>query len=307
MIRFVATILGNELPCAQMIRWRGGKNCDMMTIGRAGIVMATSLSLLLVAGCAESDKYLTLNLGGGVTMDLVHIETDTFTMGSPTTEKGHEKWESPQHEVTLSTPFYMGVTEVTQAQWEGVMNTQPWEGQDYTKAGADYAASYISWDDATTFCTALSKKIGRTVRLPTEAEWEYACRAGTTTAYNFGDDSSKLGDYAWYNGNTWRNTWDTGEAYAPPVGVKKPNAWGLSDMHGNVCEWCSDWHADLYANVDVHNPKGPATGESRVLRGGSWISGPNGCRTASRGGAGSDDRLPYNGLRVVVEIGSGVD
>ena len=251
----------------------------------------------LLAGPAGG-KTLTLTLGDGVTMKLVRIEAGKFTMGS---ETGSD--EKPVHQVTITRPFYMGATEVTQAQWKAVMNTQPWEGQTYAKAGADNAASYISWDEATAFCTALSKKAGRTVRLPTEAEWEYACRADTTTAYCFGDDSSKLGDYAWYNENAWKKD----EKYAHPVGVKKPNAWGLYDMHGNVWEWCADWYANSYANADAHDPKGPATGTARVLRGGSWGNDPGYCRAAIRRGFAPGLRRGSLGFRVVVASASGVD
>ena len=281
-----------------------------------GIVMTSLLSLLLVTGCsgkgneptqgkgrdgtpakkAESDKPLTLDLGDGVTMKFVRIEAGKFTMGSPETEKDRSKNEGPQRQVTISSPFYMGVTEVTQSQYKAVMGTQPWEGQRYAKAGADNAASYINWDEATAFCVALSKKTGRTVRLPTEAEWEYACRAGTTTAYGFGDDASRFGDYAWYDGNAY----DKDETYAHPVGAKKPNAWGLYDMHGNVYEWCADWYADSYANADARDPKGPATGSARVLRGGSWLSIPQRCRAAYRSWGSPDGRDVLIGFRVVV-------
>ena len=290
-----------------------------------GIVMTSLLSLLLVTGCsgkgneptqgkgrdgtpakkAESDKPLTLDLGDGVTMKFVRIEAGKFTMGSPESENDRDKDEGPQRQVTMSSPFYMGVTEVTQSQYKAVMGSQPWDGQTYAKAGADNAASYINWDEATAFCAALSKKTGRTVRLPTEAEWEYACRAGTTTAYGFGDDASNLGDYAWYNGNTL----DKGEMYAHPVGRKKPNAWGLYDMHGNVWEWCGDWYADSYANADTRDPKGPTKGEARVLRGGSWGHDPQFCRAArrSRGTPGSRNYYHGGGFRVVVLSGVGVD
>ena len=256
----------------------------------------------LVAGPA-GEKTLTLTLGTGVTMRLVRIEAGKFTMGSPDSEKDRGKDERPQHQVTITKPFYMGATEVTQAQWKAVMDTQPWEGKSYAKAGAEHAASYISWDDATAYCTALSKKTGRTVRLPTEAEWEYACRAGTTTAYSFGDDASRLGDYAWYDGNAY----DKDEKYAHPVGVKKPNAWGLYDMHGNVWEWCADWYVDSYANADTRDPKGPAGGSARVLRGGSWYAFPQFCRAARRNGGSPDYRGGSGGFRVVVVSGVGVD
>jgi len=287
----------------------------MKIIRRVGIVAAISISWLPAAGCSDNktkdgnaDKHiradLTLDLGPGVTMKFVRIEAGTFTMGSPPRESDRFIDEDPQRQVTITKPFYLGATEITQAQWKAVMNTQPWKGKTYAKAGTDNAASYISWNDATAFCTTLSKKTGRAVRLPTEAEWEYACRAGTTTAYSFGDDSSKLGDYAWYDGNAHYKD----EKYAHPVGRKRPNAWGLYDMHGNVHEWCADWYySDSYANADTRDPKGPASGQARVPRGGSWNNSAGLCRAASRVGytpALCDGRL---GFRVVVEAGSGVD
>jgi len=251
------------------------------------------------AGAAVKPSALTLTLAPGMTMKLVRIEAGKFTMGS---ENGSSD-EKPVHQVTLTKPFYMGVTEVTQAQFKAVMNAQPWEGQTYAKSGAENAASCINWDEATAFCVALSKKTGRTVRLPTEAEWEYACRAGTTTAYSFGDDASKLGDYAWYSENAYKKD----EKYAHTVGAKKPNAWGLYDMHGNVWEWCSDWYADSYANADTRDPKGPASGKARVLRGGSWFGIPGYCRAARRLRFSPDNRNYRSGFRVVVVSGVGVD
>ena len=251
-----------------------------------------------------SARTLTLKLAKGMTMNLVRIPAGRFTMGSPGTEKGRKSNEGPQRRVTIGKSFYMAVTEVTQAQWTEVMGTTPWKGKQHAKAGADRAASYITWHSANAFCEALSKKTGRTVRLPTEAEWEYACRAGMTTAYSFGADAAKLDDYAWWRGNTL----DKGKPYSHPVGVKKPNAWGLHDMHGNVMEWCADWYSDSYANADTRDPKGPATGKDRVLRCGSWSNVPDMCRTARRNGVSPDPRIGYSmGLRVVVESGSRVD
>jgi len=263
--------------------------------GRAEI----SLRKITVVLCRGA----TLDLGHGLKMKLVRIEAGRFTMGSPDSEKDRRKNEGPQRQVTISKPFYMGATEVTQAQWKAVMNTQPWVGQGYAKAGANHAASYISWDDAMAFCAALSKRARCTVRLPTEAEWEYACRTGTTTVYSFGGDSSKLGDYAWYEDNAQSK----GEEYAHHVGVNKPNVWGLYDMHGNVWEWCSDWYAESYATTDTRDPKGPAAGKYRVLRGGAWVDVPQVCRTAYRYRNTPVFRGSNNGFRVVVLSGVGAD
>jgi len=194
---------------------------------------------------------LTLDLGGGVTMKMVLIRPGKFMMG-----EGTMLVFGPKHEVTISKPFYMGVTEVTQAQYQAVMGTNPSNFK-----GAANPVETVSWNDATEFCKKLSEKTRQTVRLPTEAEWEYACRAGTQTAYSFGDDPSALGDYAWWVKNSGNTT--------HPVGQKKPNSWGLYDMHGNVWEWCADWLGE-YPKGPVTDPCGPATGsDSRVRRGGA--------------------------------------
>ena len=250
---------------------------------------------------------IELDCGSGVEMKLVLIPAGEFMMGSPDSEKHRGQDEGPQRRVTISTPFHIGTTQVTQGQWRAVMDTEPWKGWLFTKAfarvGDDNAVSYISWHEAMAFCEALSKKTRKSVRLPTEAEWEYACRAGTTTRFSYGDDPDygNLGDYAWYDGNARR------EKYAHPVGLKKPNAWGLHDMHGNVWEWCSDRYADSYAGEDTRDPKGPSSGSSRVSHGGSWYSSPWYCRTARRYGHLPSYRLNYIGFRVVVASGSSVD
>jgi formylglycine-generating enzyme required for sulfatase activity len=186
----------------------------------------------------------------------------------------------------------MGVTEVTQAQYEAVMGTNPSKFK-----GATNPVDTVSWNDATEFCKKLSEKTRQAVRLPTEAEWEYACRAGTATTFSFGDADSALGDYAWYSANSGSTT--------HPVGQKKPNAWGLYDMHGNVWEWCADWYGD-YPKVAATEPQGPASGTSRVLRGGFWASAPTRCRSANRDGIAPGHRLPNCGFRVVVSVSAPV-
>jgi len=226
----------------------------------------------------EPAKDLTLDLGGAVTMKLVLIRPGKFMMGE----------EKDRHEVTLSKPFYMGVTEVTQAQYQAVMGTNPSNFK-----GETNPVETVSWNDATEFCKKLSEQTRRAVRLPTEAEWEYACRAGTATAFSFGDADSTLGDYAWYTSNSGSTT--------HPVGQKKPNAWGLYDMHGNVWEWCADWYGD-YPKGAVTDPQGPASGTARVLRGGSWGSAPATCRSAHRFYLTPAYRYYYCGFRVVVSV-----
>ncbi|MCP4379560.1 MAG: formylglycine-generating enzyme family protein [bacterium] len=254
----------------------------------------------------------TLDLGKGVTMQLVLIPPGKFLMGT-VNPRVEEKNEGPQHEVTISKPFYMGVQEVTQAQWVTLMGTEPWTKwadvphvKTFVKSHADNAASYISWNNASKFCRMLSKKTGRKVTLPTEAQWEYACRAGSKAAYCFGNNESEVGDYAWYMGNTR----DMGQEYAHAAGKKKPNAWGLHDMHGNVWEWCRDWYdSRFYAkanNVDPENTK-EAVDEVRALRGGSWECPDDWCRAAIRNSASAGYASPSMGFRVILAVGLDVD
>ena len=204
---------------------------------------------------------ITVDLPGGATMEFVWIEPGTFTMGSPESEPGRSDDEGPQHEVTISRGFWLGKYEVTQGQWESVMGTTPWSGRSYVQANAELPAVYISWEDVQELVQALNAAAGDSLyRLPTEAEWEYGCRAGTTTRWSFGDEAGELGDYAWYWGNL-------GERYAHQVGTKLRNPWGLFDMQGNVWEWCLDWWGTYPSEAQV-DPLGPSTGSRRVIRGG---------------------------------------
>ena len=198
---------------------------------------------------------------------------------------------SRTHEVTLTQPFYIGIVEVTQEQYTLVMGTNPSNFKDLTNP-----VEQVSWEDAMNFCRKLSelpyeKNAGRSYRLPTEAEWEYACRAGTTTKFTFGDDQSSLGDHAWFDMNSSNKT--------NPVGEKKPNAWGLYDMHGNVWEWCSDWYGEYPKGV-VSDPSGPQKGSLRALRGGSWNDRAGLCRSANRGGDSPDARSCPLGFRIAL-------
>ena len=235
-------------------------------------------------------KRLTLNLGKGVTMKLVLIPAGKFMMGSPKTEKDRSDNEGPQRRVTISKAFYMGVMEVTQEQYQSVVGGNPSKFK-----GPQNPADGVLWNRAMAFCTALSKKTGRAVRLPTEAEWEYACGAGTGTRFSFGNDNKDLAAHGWYGANSGGKT--------HPVGQKKPNAWGLYDMHGNVWEWCRDsYDVNAYANAKDVDPKNTTPSKNHVVRGASWHCSPEECRTASRMGGISDNRHVF-GLRVVVEVG----
>jgi formylglycine-generating enzyme required for sulfatase activity len=210
-------------------------------------------------------------------MKLTLIPAGEFQMGSPDAEQGRADDET-RHLVKITKPFYLAVHEVTQQQYEKVMGVRPWQGKGYVREGPDYPAVYVNHDDAVEFCRRLSKQEGVEYRLPTEAEWEYACRAGTTTAYSFGDDEAKLGQYAWYV----KNAWDIGEEYAHRVGQKLPNPWGLYDMHGNAHEWCQDWYGPYGSEKVVIDPVGPAQGNYRVLRGGSFNTQTSNVRSADR-------------------------
>jgi formylglycine-generating enzyme required for sulfatase activity len=167
------------------------------------------------------------------------------------------------------------------------------------KEDPNYAATYVSWNDAVAYCEKLSEREGKTYRLPTEAEWEYACRTGTQTTWSFGHDEKALGDYAWNR----ENTWDIDEKYAHQVELKKPNAFGLYDMHGNVFEWCYDYYGkDYYKESSGKDPPGPASGSSRVFRGGSWNGSSRYARSARHHGAGAHRRDNYFGFRLVREL-----
>jgi len=195
-------------------------------------------------------------------------------------------WETPAHEVTLTTPFYIGKFEVTQEQYEQVMGLN----RSYLQ-GPNMPVQGVSWHEAHEFCEKVSEKACLTVQLPTEAQWEHACRAGTTTAYYTGDAEIDLDRAAWYYANS--------NEKAHSVGQKTPNSWGVYDMHGNVWEWCQDWYGK-YAGSAVTDPTGPTTETFHVLRGGSWSSGPRNCRSAGRGGEDHRSNNDSSGFRVVV-------
>jgi formylglycine-generating enzyme required for sulfatase activity len=232
--------------------------------------------------------------------NLVWIPPGTFTMGSPTNEVDRYLDEEPQTAVTLSRGFWMEKYLVTQADYLSVVGSNP----SFFQGDTTRPVEQVSWNDATGYCallTAQEQAVGRiptnsVYRLPTEAEWEYACRAGTTTRFYYGDDLgyTNLVSYAWYlenNGNSTR-----------PVGQKLPNAWGLYDMAGNVFEWCQDWY-DLYPGGSVTDPQGPGSGFFRVNRGGCWYADAKDCRSALRGYFSPTDSNLIQGFRVLLAPG----
>jgi sulfatase modifying factor 1 len=291
---------------------------------------------------AQHAKELTLDLGNKVTMKLALIPAGKFTMGSPETEKGRDK-DEVQHEVTISKPFYMGVTHVTVDQFAAFVkdsgyktdaekdgwsygidtmdgklvgvktNGVSWRNPSFHQKG-DHPVVQVSLNDAQAFCDWLSKKSDKAVALPTEAQWEYACRAGAKTAYPWGDDPD--------DGKGWANcadqslgeklpddpvtgmffNWDDGFVFTSPVGSFKANAFGLYDMNGNAWQWCADRYGD-YEKGPARDPTGADAGSLRVLRGGSWSGIPAICRSACRRRDVPDYRTHNHGLRVAVAAG----
>ncbi len=253
------------------------------------------LLLVLCVGIpahAQNPAPLTLDLGGVVPLELVWIPPGEFLMGSPDHEAGRDKDEA-QHPVTLTKGLWMGKYEVTQAQWNQVMESDPSHFK-----GARNPVENVSWNDCRKFLDRLNERPelkDRQIRarLPTEAEWEYACRAGAATRFNTGDGDDDLARAAWYKATSGGTT--------HPVGQKTPNAWGLHDMRGNVWEWCQDWYGP-YPAGSVTNPAGPPSGPGRVMRGASWTSSFQGyLHSACRGNSDPSFSLDTYGFRVVVE------
>ena len=248
-------------------------------------------------GVVEEVFEVILPDGETVAFEMVRIEPGTFIMGTPEDEPEREDNEGPQHEVTISQGFWLGKYEVTQVQWEAVMDTVPWSGRAYVQVHPDCPAMYLSWNDAQESLRRLNEATGTDVyRLPTEAEWEYACRAGTTTPFSYGDDESQLGWYAWYQGSAW----NLGEQYPHRVGLKLPNPWGLYDMHGNVWEWVQDSFSETYyTESPAVDPQGPETGALRVRKGADFHYLPRGLRSGRRGRSTPDFRNSPVGVRLL--------
>ncbi len=236
----------------------------------------------------------TVMLPGNVPLDMVWCPAGSFQMGRYPEELHSYSREDPQHQVTLTHGFWMAKYELTKRQWSAVMGTAPWMGYPEVSSDPDSPAVYVSWDDAQAFVTALSSLAGEDFRLPTEAQWEYAARAGTSSRFYWGDDISlsQISGYAWWLGNN--------EGYAGIVGRRAPNTFGLYDIIGNIWEWCQDWYAPGYTVGPAVDPLGPSTGTLRVGRGGSWNDAGDGVnRAAYRSGAAVSMRDRDTGLRVV--------
>ncbi|MDQ1275515.1 MAG: hypothetical protein QG610_1089 [Euryarchaeota archaeon] len=224
-------------------------------------------------------------------MKFVLIPAGEFYMGSSSEEKGRSDCESPVHRVTIKNPFYIGKTPVTQRQWKTIMGTSPSNFKDEARP-----VEFVSWEEIQEFIKKLNAIENTTkYRLPSEAEWEYACRAGTHSRYFFGDDESKLGEYAWHVSNAGRKT--------HPVGRKKPNPWGLYDMHGNVWELVQDrWHENYSESPSDGSAWEDGNSSNRVSRGGSWYCDSDFCRSAARFSREPEKHLGNLGFRLVREL-----
>ncbi len=252
----------------------------------------------LLDECVEIDTAIA-NLESKVSEQLTKM-SGSFMMGTNDAEierlckrydRDWPKVEAPQHRVTLQ-PFYMAKYPITQAQYQAIMGKNPSRFK-----GKNNPVECVSWHEAQEFCQKISQRTGKKYQLPSEAQWEYACRAETTTAYYFGDNESQLGEYAWYEDNS--------EGKTRPVGQKKPNQWGLYDMHGNVWEWCEDNGHDNYEGAPTDGSAW-ITGNSNtaVVRGGSWVNSPNDCRSAFRNFIlRRSDFINVVGFRVVWGLG----
>ncbi|MEI8355572.1 MAG: formylglycine-generating enzyme family protein [Deltaproteobacteria bacterium] len=264
-------------------------------------------------GSIKTGAIKTVDIGGGVKMDFVWCPPGTFMMGSsrvqqcqaikalPADLKQDTKQstltaiqnEGPQHRVTFTKGFWMAKTEVTQAQWKRVMGNNP---SKFKEAGPNAPVETVSWSECHEFIMKLNElpriRTAGMLRLPTDAEWEYAARAGTQTAYYFGDDSATLGDYAWFAGNSGMKS--------HPVAQKNPNAWGLFDMHGNVWEWCANWFGPYSPEYEA-DPQGSKSGPGRVGRGGGWDDFAGDLRAAYRSfGRPADFKASPLGFRPVI-------
>jgi len=231
---------------------------------------------------------------------MVRIPAGSFLMGRYDGEQNSSSGEDPQHPVTISQDFYLGKFEVTKAQWQAVRGSTPWAGMDEVIDDPNSPAVYISWHACQVFVNALNQLGQGTFRLPSEAEWEYACRAGAETPVRFywGDDPNytQINDYAWWDGNAW----DANERYAHVVGLKLPNAWGLYDMSGNVWEWCQDYWHDSYTEAPANGSVWESpTSSTRVLRGGGLLGYAQSRRSATRYGYYPDYGFYDSGVRIL--------
>ncbi|MFA6411985.1 MAG: formylglycine-generating enzyme family protein [Syntrophales bacterium] len=253
------------------------------------MLIALSLTMVCLVPCSIArEQGINTFTSPTLSAKFVLIPAGTFMMGSPSDEPGRDRDEDPQHQVTISRPFYMQTTEVTQWQWKRVMGNNP---SHFSSCGGDCPVEQVSWEDVQGFIQKLNSMEGTDkYRLPTEAQWEYAARAGTTTRFHAGNSDDDLSRAGWLKANCGSKTHQ--------VGQKASSSWGLYDMHGNVYEWVQDWFR-LYSAVSVTDPAGPSSGLKRVRRGGSWSSIARFCRSANRDYFGPDQHSGLLGFRLL--------
>lgn len=243
------------------------------------------LLFLAASGCFAAEKTYMNCIG----MQFTLIPAGSFTMGTDRSLRKAYIDETPHHPVTIGKSFYLGIYEVTQEQWTAVMGDNPSQYK-----GKDKPVEQVSWNDAQAFIEKLNAMEGHNrYRLPTEAEWEYAARAGTESAFSFGDDFRLLGEHGWHQSNSGYKT--------PQVGQKKPNPWGLYDMHGSMWEWVQDWYG-RYPSTPVTDPQGPSAGSYRVARGGSWCDSAMDSRSAYRTASAPRYRSFSLGFRLALSL-----
>ena len=280
---------GDDSEATGSLSGRGDADFTVHTSGvglpegewREEIQISTNGGNLSVGVNMRVRDLLVVPLPGGATMTFVWVEPGLFQMGSPVEELGRYTDEGPVREVEIREGFYLGRYEITQGQWESVMKTTPWVDQDLVEAGPDKPATYISWDDVQALVTELNDLEGETLyRLPTEAEWEFAARAGSQEPWSFGGDHADLDEYAWHQSNAFNL-----DRNVPSVGRRLPNQWEFYDMHGNVWEWVADYYqANYYEDGEGIDPQGPEEGEFRVIRGGAFFDLTRDLRSARRAG-----------------------
>ena len=248
---------------------------------------------LLAEGVIPSVPRIEVPLGN-TRMTFVWCPPGTFLMGSPASEAERSDDET-QHRVTLAKGFWLGATPVTQAQWQAILGSNPSRFK-----GADRPVEQVSWEDCVAFCTKLRERTGKTFRLPTEAEWEYACRAGTTTPFSFG--ATITPEQVNYDGNYPYGGASKGvyRQQTTAVGSFQANVWGLYDMHGNVWEWCADWYGSYEEGEQCSDPTEPAQGSGRVVRGGCWGSSGVYCTASNRVGFGPGNAFRSLGFRLIL-------
>jgi formylglycine-generating enzyme required for sulfatase activity len=311
------------IEAAKLIDWDGTKpnhEFDLLSKSVSRILGRTTAQKKKIQKPGEQEKGVKREkekekiISNSIGMKFVLIPAGEFEMGSPPDEEGRYDDEGPVHHVKISKPFYLGIYPVTQMEWKAVMGNNP----SYFK-GDNLPVGNVSWDDVQKFIKKLNEKDNTNkYRLPSEAEWEYAARAGTKTRYSFGDDESKLGEYAWYAENSGSRPPKKGDFYGydqkdwsenkwsgktHPVGQKEPNKWGLYDMHGNVWEWVQDTYHDSYKGAPIDGSAWEAgVGSARVFRGGGWLNYARGCRSASRFYYDPDRRGGDLGFRLLREL-----